>query len=84
MLVCACVTWSRSGLRFVLELVPATGVCVYVLCVFQRQQVVMTEQWAKTHSNVHFSVMHPGWVDTPGTVSIHHNYIITSSKQLWF
>ncbi|XP_055022970.1 DHRS-12_like_SDR_c-like domain-containing protein isoform X1 [Boleophthalmus pectinirostris] len=33
--------------------------------VFQRQQVVLTEQWAKAHPNIHFSVMHPGWVDTP-------------------
>lgn len=41
------------------------------LCVFQRQQVVMTEQLAKTHTNVHFSVMHPGWVDTPGTACSH-------------
>uniref|UniRef100_A0A673WKF2 Dehydrogenase/reductase 12-like a n=1 Tax=Salmo trutta TaxID=8032 RepID=A0A673WKF2_SALTR len=35
----------------------------------KRQQVVMTEQWAKTHSNVHFSVMHPGWVDTPAVAN---------------
>ena len=32
---------------------------------FQRQQVVMTEMWAKTYPKVHFSVMHPGWADTP-------------------
>ncbi|MBN3295727.1 DHR12 reductase, partial [Amia calva] len=32
----------------------------------KRQQVVMTQQWAKSHSNIHFSVMHPGWADTPG------------------
>ncbi|KAJ0063661.1 hypothetical protein NL108_004788, partial [Boleophthalmus pectinirostris] len=31
----------------------------------KRQQVVLTEQWAKAHPNIHFSVMHPGWVDTP-------------------
>jgi len=31
----------------------------------KRQQVVMTEQWAKDHKEVHFSVMHPGWADTP-------------------
>ncbi|XP_036414221.1 DHRS-12_like_SDR_c-like domain-containing protein [Colossoma macropomum] len=31
----------------------------------KRQQVVMTEQFAKAHTNIHFSVMHPGWVDTP-------------------
>jgi len=31
----------------------------------KRQQVVMTEQFAKKHKKVHFSVMHPGWADTP-------------------
>ncbi|NWR55019.1 DHR12 reductase, partial [Bucorvus abyssinicus] len=31
----------------------------------KRQQVVLTEQRAKTHRNIHFSVMHPGWADTP-------------------
>ncbi|XP_022103288.1 dehydrogenase/reductase SDR family member 12-like [Acanthaster planci] len=31
----------------------------------KRQQVVMTEMWAKSHPAVHFSVMHPGWADTP-------------------
>uniref|UniRef100_A0A8C9SV97 Dehydrogenase/reductase 12-like a n=1 Tax=Scleropages formosus TaxID=113540 RepID=A0A8C9SV97_SCLFO len=31
----------------------------------KRQLVVMTEQLAKAHANIHFSVMHPGWVDTP-------------------
>ncbi|XP_027743955.1 dehydrogenase/reductase SDR family member 12 isoform X4 [Empidonax traillii] len=34
-----------------------------------RQQVVLTEQWAKAHRNVHFSVMHPGWADTPAVRS---------------
>nr|XP_020643664.1 dehydrogenase/reductase SDR family member 12 isoform X3 [Pogona vitticeps] len=31
----------------------------------KRQQVVLTEQWAKAHPNIHFSSMHPGWADTP-------------------
>ncbi|XP_033978145.1 DHRS-12_like_SDR_c-like domain-containing protein [Trematomus bernacchii] len=35
----------------------------------KRQQVVMTEQLAKTHTNIHFSVMHPGWVDTPAVAN---------------
>ncbi|XP_034023709.1 LOW QUALITY PROTEIN: DHRS-12_like_SDR_c-like domain-containing protein [Thalassophryne amazonica] len=35
----------------------------------KRQQVVMTEQLAKTHANIHFSVMHPGWVDTPAVAN---------------
>ncbi|TMS07172.1 Dehydrogenase/reductase SDR family member 12 [Larimichthys crocea] len=29
----------------------------------------MTEQLAKTHANIHFSVMHPGWVDTPAVAN---------------
>uniref|UniRef100_A0A674NS99 Dehydrogenase/reductase 12-like a n=1 Tax=Takifugu rubripes TaxID=31033 RepID=A0A674NS99_TAKRU len=35
----------------------------------KRQQVVMTEQLAKTHTSIHFSVMHPGWVDTPAVAN---------------
>ncbi|XP_021232435.1 dehydrogenase/reductase SDR family member 12 isoform X1 [Numida meleagris] len=35
----------------------------------KRQQVVLTEQWAKTHRSIHFSVMHPGWADTPAVRS---------------
>ncbi|CAL8350503.1 unnamed protein product [Lota lota] len=35
----------------------------------KRQQVVMTEQLAKSHPNIHFSVMHPGWVDTPAVAN---------------
>ncbi|KAK2900540.1 hypothetical protein QQF64_015511 [Cirrhinus molitorella] len=31
----------------------------------KRQQVVMTEVWAKANPQIHFSVMHPGWADTP-------------------
>lgn len=32
----------------------------------KRQQVVMTEQYARKWPNIHFSCMHPGWADTPG------------------
>lgn len=32
----------------------------------KRQQVIMTEQYAKQYPNIHFSSMHPGWADTPG------------------
>ncbi|KAK2822347.1 hypothetical protein Q5P01_022412 [Channa striata] len=39
------------------------GVMVYAQN--KRQQVVMTQQWAKNNPLIHFSVMHPGWVDTP-------------------
>ena len=31
----------------------------------KRQQIVMTEKWAKEFPDIHFSVMHPGWADTP-------------------
>ncbi|KAG7229276.1 hypothetical protein INR49_012934 [Caranx melampygus] len=39
------------------------GVMVYAQN--KRQQVVLTQQWAKANPAIHFSVMHPGWVDTP-------------------
>ncbi|KAJ3595606.1 hypothetical protein NHX12_004909 [Muraenolepis orangiensis] len=35
----------------------------------KRQQVVLTEHWAKTQPVIHFSAMHPGWVDTPAVSS---------------
>lgn len=31
----------------------------------KRQQVILTEQWASQHKEIHFSSMHPGWADTP-------------------
>ncbi|XP_068196030.1 dehydrogenase/reductase SDR family member 12 [Antennarius striatus] len=39
------------------------GVMVYAQN--KRQQVVLTQQWAKENPDIHFSAMHPGWVDTP-------------------
>ncbi|XP_067670565.1 dehydrogenase/reductase SDR family member 12-like [Haliotis asinina] len=35
----------------------------------KRQQVVMTEQFANSHPQIHFSCMHPGWADTPAVRS---------------
>ncbi|NP_001087650.1 dehydrogenase/reductase (SDR family) member 12 L homeolog [Xenopus laevis] len=35
----------------------------------KRQQVILTEQWSKSNPNIHFSVMHPGWADTPAVRS---------------
>ncbi|BFZ06607.1 hypothetical protein BsWGS_09646 [Bradybaena similaris] len=35
----------------------------------KRQEVVLTSLYAKLHPEVHFSCMHPGWVDTPGVQS---------------
>uniref|UniRef100_H2YYV3 Dehydrogenase/reductase (SDR family) member 12 n=1 Tax=Ciona savignyi TaxID=51511 RepID=H2YYV3_CIOSA len=31
----------------------------------KRQQVILTEEWAKLQPQIHFSSMHPGWADTP-------------------
>jgi len=31
----------------------------------KRQQVEMTESWSAKHPGIHWSVMHPGWADTP-------------------
>ena len=31
----------------------------------KRQQVELTELWAASQPGVHWSVMHPGWADTP-------------------
>ncbi|KAJ1114494.1 hypothetical protein NDU88_002730 [Pleurodeles waltl] len=31
----------------------------------KRQQIILTEQWAKLHKGIHISAMHPGWADTP-------------------
>ncbi|XP_030629025.1 dehydrogenase/reductase SDR family member 12 [Chanos chanos] len=35
----------------------------------KRQQVVMTGALAKEHPKIHFSVMHPGWADTPAVAT---------------
>jgi len=35
----------------------------------KRQQVIITEQWAMKHPEIHFSCMHPGWADTPAVRS---------------
>ncbi len=32
----------------------------------KRQQIVMTQQYARRHRDVLFCCMHPGWADTPG------------------
>ena len=45
------------------KLSPFDGTMAYAQN--KRQQVVMTEEWAREHAGVHFSVMHPGWADTP-------------------
>ncbi|XP_023687572.1 dehydrogenase/reductase SDR family member 12 isoform X1 [Paramormyrops kingsleyae] len=35
----------------------------------KRQQVILSEQWASKHKEIHFSCMHPGWADTPAVRS---------------
>ena len=35
----------------------------------KRQQIVMTEKWAKKYPQVQFTSMHPGWADTPAVRS---------------
>ena len=35
----------------------------------KRQQVEMTEWWASSQPKIHWSVMHPGWADTPAVRS---------------
>ncbi|XP_059172716.1 dehydrogenase/reductase SDR family member 12-like isoform X2 [Physella acuta] len=35
----------------------------------KRQEVIMTSVYAKAHSKIHFSSMHPGWAATPGVQS---------------
>ncbi|RVE61848.1 hypothetical protein OJAV_G00174500 [Oryzias javanicus] len=43
------------------------GVMVYAQN--KRQQVVLTEHWARANPVIHFSAMHPGWADTPAVSS---------------
>ncbi|XP_039695163.1 dehydrogenase/reductase SDR family member 12 [Pteropus medius] len=38
----------------------------FILLPVQRQQVVLTERWARAPQAVHFLSVHLGWVDTPG------------------
>ncbi|KAK7087027.1 Dehydrogenase/reductase SDR member 12, partial [Halocaridina rubra] len=46
---------------------PFNGTLVYSQN--KRQQVVMTLWYAQRYDKVHFSVMHPGWADTPAVRS---------------
>ena len=51
----------------------------------KRQQVAITEEWSKMHSNIHFSTTHPGWSDTPAVRSLQGFKIIiflTKNAQL--
>ena len=46
----------------------------------KRQQVEMTESWASKHPSIHWSVMHPGWADTPA-VRTKNTFILLSDEQ---
>lgn len=35
----------------------------------KRQQVVMTEMWSKNYPEIFFCSMHPGWADTPVSIT---------------
>lgn len=48
------------------HVMPCCAEVLFFLCSVQRQQVILTEQWASRHKEIHFSSMHPGWADTPG------------------
>jgi dehydrogenase/reductase SDR family protein 12 len=44
----------------------------------KRQQVELTETWAKMHRGIKFFSMHPGWAETPGvqtSLPTFHNYM---------
>ncbi|KAG8227630.1 hypothetical protein J437_LFUL008707, partial [Ladona fulva] len=49
------------------KMTPFDGTMAYAQN--KRQQVVMTEMYAKEDPEIHFSVMHPGWADTPAVRS---------------
>ena len=48
---------------------PFDGTPVYAQQ--KRQQVVMTEEYAKKYPEIYFSSMHPGWADTPGNIPLY-------------
>ena len=35
----------------------------------KRQQIVISEKWAKKYPGIQFTTMHPGWADTPAVRS---------------
>lgn len=55
-------TLNINDLQFE-KLKPFDGTMAYAQN--KRQQVIMTEQYAKKYPNIQFSSMHPGWADTP-------------------
>lgn len=48
----------------------------------KRQQVVMTEEYARRYPKVHFSSMHPGWADTPGKLNKDSQFL-EGAHRLW-
>lgn len=48
----------------------------------KRQQVIMTEQWAKKFPEIHFYCMHPGWADTPSVRTAMPDFYSTFKNRL--
>jgi len=57
---------DADDLQFV-KMKPFDGTMAYAQN--KRQQVVMTEHYARKNPSIHFSCMHPGWADTPAVRS---------------
>uniref|UniRef100_H3A147 Dehydrogenase/reductase 12-like a n=1 Tax=Latimeria chalumnae TaxID=7897 RepID=H3A147_LATCH len=76
------ITVSSGGMLLYLQSEKGhfDGTMVYAQT--QCQQVVMTEQWSQTHKTIHFSVMHTGWVDTPGVRSAMSNFYSSVQDKL--
>ncbi|KAH8851055.1 Dehydrogenase/reductase SDR family member 12 [Schistosoma japonicum] len=54
---------NHTDLMFTAKRSKFDGTTVYAQN--KRQQVVMTEMWAKNYPEIFFCSMHPGWADTP-------------------
>ena len=54
---------SAQSVNFIDQMSKYDGTMVYAQN--KRQQVELTEWWAASQPRVQWSVMHPGWADTP-------------------
>ena len=54
---------SAQSVNFIDQMIKYDGTMVYAQN--KRQQVELTEWWAANQPRVQWSVMHPGWADTP-------------------
>ena len=63
--------WSMprtKGSRYGYISIQSCNLQNYIYSLFAK--VEMTEEWAKKYPKIHFSVMHPGWADTPAVRSV--------------